>query len=56
MEEDVVISACLSADCFHKAVTYSVPKEQLEALIDLSENCDQDIEVGENIVLQFLRQ
>ena len=42
-EDDSPITSCLSPDCFKKDLAYKAPLEQMEALIDLSESCEQDI-------------
>ena len=45
-DTDSTISSCLSPDCYKKDVVYRAPLEQMEALIDLSEACKQQIVVS----------
>ena len=46
--QDNIIEAekCDQPQCFHKAIQYQVPMEQIEALITLSKTCGQTISFG----------
>ena len=45
-EEVIEVENCEDIQCFNKTIDYQVPMEQIEALISLSENCEQAINFG----------
>ena len=42
----IEVEKCDKPQCFHKEIEYQVPMEQIEALISVSETCDQTISFG----------
>ena len=42
----IEVEKCDQPQCFHKAIEYQVPMEQIEALISVSKTCDQTISFG----------
>ncbi len=45
-EQLIVADHCDEVGCFEHAISYPAGKEQIEALIQISEHCEQSIEFG----------
>ena len=45
-EKPIVIDHCDTLACFNQNIDYPVPLSQLEALVSLSENCEQFVSFG----------